>query len=175
MKIPKLPAKINTYLLICIGGLILFFVFVIYPYHRSLANADLDIKTIKSRIEEQKILYPVFMDLLKKARVKESKGLPFPEKVKLARDDAGKISSIFQDIAQKTNFKLINIIPDSDSLEEGSEHFKVDLVMKGAFADFRNFLVALGEVPYLEHVERIQVRTVKNDKEIRIKVWMAQE
>lgn len=175
MKIPKLPAKINTYLLIGIGGIIVFFIFVIYPYHRSLAHADLDIKTIKSRIEEQKILYPVFMDLLKKARIKETKGLPFPEEAKLARDDAGKISSIFQDIAQKSNFKLINIIPDSDSLVEGSQHFKVNLVMLGDFADFRNFLVSLGEVPYLEHIEWFQIRTVKNYKEIRLKIWMAQE
>ena len=112
MKIPKLPAKMNTYLLIGIGGLVVFFVFVIYPYHRSLAIADLDIKTIQGRIEEQKILFPVFMDLLKKSRIKETKGLPFPEKAKLARDEAGRVSSLFQDIAQRNHFKLINIIPE---------------------------------------------------------------
>jgi hypothetical protein len=175
MEIPKLPAKINTYLLIGIGGIIVFFVFVIYPYHKSLANADLDIKTIKSRIEEQKILYPVFLDLLKKARVKETKGLPFPEKARLSRDDAAKISAIFKDIAQENNFKLTEIIPDAESLVEGSEHFKVNLVMQGDFTGFRNFLVSLGEVPYLEHIERFQIRTVRNYKEIRLKVWLAQE
>ncbi len=175
MKIPKLPAKINTYLLIGAAGLAAFFIFVIYPYHRSLANADLDIQTIKARIEEQKILYPVFMDLLKKARMKESKGLPFPENEKLSRDDAGKISDIFQDVAKKSNFMLKHIVPDTDSLAEGSEHLKVTLVITGDFPEFRKFLVALGEVPYLEHVERIQIRTVKNYKEISLKVWLAQE
>jgi hypothetical protein len=49
------------------------------------------------------------------------------------------------------------------------------VVMKGELFDLRNFLVLLGEVSYLEHIEQIQIRTTQDLKEIRLKLWMARE
>lgn len=155
--------------------LLLFSVLVIYPQRISLAGADLDIKKLKGRIEEQKLLYPIFQNLLKKVRVKDTEGLPFPKKAKLARDETGKISSIFQKIAQKSNLTLKEITPDIDALIGGSRYLKLNLIVKGEFLDLRNFMLQLGELPYLEYIERIQIRSVQDSKEISFKILLAQE
>jgi Tfp pilus assembly protein PilO len=171
----KLPTRSIAFLLVCAGGLLTFFILVIYPQRISLAEADLEIEKLKDRIEEQKILYPVFQDLLRKEHIKVTEGLPFPEKAKMKRDDTAKIWSIFQEIAQKSGLTLEDIVPDVSSLIGSSGYFKMNLVVKGEFFDLRNFFLQLGELPYLEHIEKIRIRPVQNAKEIRLILWMAQE
>lgn len=175
LKISKLPTRSIAFFLTYLCVLLFFSLLVIYPQRISLADADLDIKKLKGRIEEQKVLYPIFQNLLKKARVKDTKGLPFPKKTKLTRDETGKISSIFQKITQKSNLTLKEITPDIDALISGSEYLKLDLIVKGEFLDLRNFMLQLGELPYLEHIERIQIRSVQDSKEISFKILLAQE
>jgi len=167
--------RIVTYLIIYIGVLFTFVVFVIYPYHMSLADADSEIEITKGRIEEQRLLFPIFEDLLKKARYKKPGGLTLPKKKKLARGEIDRGSSILQEIAQRSHLIISGIMPDVDSLIGGSEYLKMTIVMKGELFDLRNFLVLLGEVSYLEHIEQIQIRPVQETKEIRLKVWMARE
>ena len=64
--------RIATYLILCIGVLFAFVLLIIYPYHVSLVDTDTEIEITKDRIEEQKLLFPVFKDLLNKAGLKES-------------------------------------------------------------------------------------------------------
>jgi hypothetical protein len=167
--------RIATYLILCIGVLFAFVLLIIYPYHVSLVDADTEIEITKDRIEEQKLLFPVFKDLLNKAGLKESSLLPLPEKKKLARDQIDGVSSMIQKIAQRSNLKVGGIIPDVDSIIGGAGFLQMTVVMKGELFDLRNFLVLLGEVSYLEHIEQIQIRTTQDLKEIRLKLWMARE
>ena len=167
--------RIATYLILCIGVLFTFIVLIIYPYHTSLAEADSEIEITKGRIEDQKLLFPIFKDLLNKAGRKESSLLLLPEKKKLARDEIDGVSSMIQKIAQRSNLKVGGIMPDVDSLIGGAGFVKMTVVMKGELFDLRNFLVLLGEVSYLEHIEQIQIRTAQDLIEIRLKLWMARE
>jgi hypothetical protein len=175
LKISKLPTRNITFFLIGSCALLFFFLLVVYPQRISLAEADLDIKKLKGSIAEQKILYPIFQDFLKKARVKDTESLPFPKKTKLMRSETAKISSIFQKITQKSNLVLKEIIPDVDALISGSGYLKLNLTVQGEFLDLRNFMLHLGELPYLEHIERIQIRSIQDTKEISFKILLAQE
>lgn len=167
--------RIATYLILCIGVFFAFVVLIIYPYQMSLGEADLEIEITKDRIEEQRLLFPVFKELLNKARLKESSLLPLPEKKKLARDEIDGVASMIQEIAQRSHLKIGGIMPDVDSLIGGAGLLAMTVVMKGELIDLRNFLVLLGEVSYLEHIEQIQIRTAQDLKEIRLKLWMARE
>jgi hypothetical protein len=175
LKIPKLPARSIVFFLMFLCVPLFYFLLIIYPQHISLAEADLDIKKLKVRIEEQKMLYPIFQNLLKKVRVKDTEALPFPKKTKLMRNETVKISSIFQEIAQKSNLVLKEITPDVDALISGAGYLKLNLTVKGKFLDLRNFMLQLGELPYLEHIGRIQIRSVQDSKEISFKFFLAQE
>ena len=176
MEISKLPLRIIVSLLIFGGAFFAFILIVVYPYHVSLANMDMEINNLNVRIEKQKILLPVFKTLLEKAQYKEPKILPFPKKAKLTRDNTDKISSIFQEIAQQSNIKLTDILLDTDSLINGSGYLMVNVITNGEFFDLRDFLFRLGELPYLEHIERIQILTQgSKGSEFRLKIWLARE
>ena len=175
IKALKLPARSVAFLLVCAGGLLGFFLLVIYPQQTSLVEADMEIRELKGRIEEQKILYPVFQDLLRKARFKGTEGLPFPTKAKLNRNETVNILSIFRDIAKKNHLTLVDIRSDIESFIDSSGYLKIDLVAEGRFFDLRNFMLSLGELPYLEHIERIQIHSIQEKKAIDLKIWIAQE
>lgn len=175
IKALKLPSRSIAFFLICVGGLLAFIPLVIYPQQTSLAEADMEIKELKGRIEEQKILYPVFQDLLRKADFKGAEGLPFPKRARLKQNDAVKILSIFQNVAKKNKLTLVDIKSDIESLVDSSGYMKIDLAIEGRFHDLRNFMLSIGELPYLEHIERIQIHPMQEEKAINLKIWIVRE
>jgi len=173
MAISKLPSKSITYLLICGGMVLAFILLAIYPYHKALGSMDMEIQKINAKIGEQKILYPVFQELLKRSRIKEPESLTLPAKEILARTDTDRILSIFQEVAERSNLKVISVQPDVEALINNSEHLMVDVAMTGAFFDFRNFFLQLGELPYLKHIERFQIKTEVDVREINLRIWLS--
>jgi len=45
--------------------------------------------------------------------------------------------------------------------------------VRGEFADFRNLLIELGKVPYLEKIEEISVRQLPDTMELKAEIWLA--
>jgi hypothetical protein len=170
----KLPSRTITYLLICGGVLLAISLMIVYD-HKILRDRDIEISTIKTQIDQQKILSPAFKDLIRRLRVKDPVDLPFPKKEKLPRDDMEKVLPVFQEIARGSNLTIKSFVPDVESLASGSQHLIMDVVVSGDFFDFRKFFMQLGELPYLERIERFVIRPVEGKKEISLRLWMAQE
>jgi hypothetical protein len=174
-QLPGLPAQSLLYLLICAGGIIGFFLLAIHPYHKYLADLDRKIKTIEAQMEAQKRLFPLYKDLLKKVSITKKHPLPFPRKDKFDREKTDEISNIFEEMARKSNLSPVNIVPDVTSLVQGSGLLSISLRMKGDFFQFRDFLTRLGGMPFLEHIEEIQIQPAGEIKEFGMKVWIALE
>jgi hypothetical protein len=164
-------------LLVCGGGILAFILLAILPNHRSLAKLDREIRKISARIAEQEVLSPIFNDLLRKARLPEPAGLPFPKKAKLGPDETDKIALIFQEIARNSNLRLESVVPDVDSIIDGSGYLMVNLTIRGRFFDFRRFLIQLGELPYLEDLGQIKIDAIQGSDELeyRLKIWLTKE
>ena len=175
LKIKKLPARSFLYLLICVSGILGFILLGIYPDKNSSAKLDMEINKLKAQIEVQKVFRPTYKVLLNKFTFKGPKALPFPKKVKLGHDKTDTVSSIFEEMGQRSNLEIVNTVPDVKSLSESPGLLSVNTFMKGHFSGFRNFLIQLGELPYLEHIEEIQIKAAKDHKEFRVRVWLALE
>jgi hypothetical protein len=161
--------------LVCAAGILVFIVLIILPSKKTAAELDRDIEELSARIEEQRILTPVFHSLLKRAKIEAPSGLPATEKAKLTYGDMNAISTLFQEISQRHNLKLEEITTDVSSLKEGSEYLVMRLRLTGDFFNFREFLIDLGSIPSLEHVEEIKIRSIQAARELRLKLWLAQE
>lgn len=170
----KLPSRTITYLLIC-GGVLLASVLMILYDHKIMTDRDTEISAVKVQIDQQKVLSPAFKDLIRRSRIKEPGDLPFPKKEKLRRDDTENILPVFNEMARKSNLTIKSAVPDVESLASGSQYVIVDVVAAGDFIDFRKLFFQLGELPYLEGIERFAIRSAEGKKEIRLRLWMAQE
>ncbi len=176
-KISSSPLAQSFFILvICAVGVLAFFVLIILPSKKSSADLDRDIESLTVRIEEQRILTPVFHSLLKRAKMEGIKGkLPSPEKSKLTHAGMNAIPTVFQDSARRHSLKLEEITTDDSSLTQESGYLLMRLRLSGDFFKIREFLIDLGSIPSLEHIEEINIRSLKTSKEIRLKIWLAKE
>jgi len=162
-------------LVICAVGILAFFLLIILPSKKTSADLDQEIETLTVRIEEQRILTPVFHSLLRRAKMEGPSKLPSPEKSKLTHADMNAISSVFQDFAGRHNLKLEEITTDDSSLVQESGYLLMRLRLSGDFFKIRKFLIDIGAIPSLEHIEEINIKSTKTSKELRLKIWLAKE
>lgn len=162
------------YFLICAAGIVVFVFLIIIPAQRTFAELDRDIEKLHTRIDEQRILKPVFDNLLKQVQKKGPADLPVTKKIKLARADIHKISEQLLGIAQRWGLDLRGIQTDVNSLENKVEYLLIRIHATGDFLKFRGFLVDLGKIPSLEQVEEIRIEAIENSRDFKLKVWLAQ-
>ena len=170
-----LPTQSLIYLLICCAGILVFLMMIIFPAQKSTAELDAEIVDLQARIEEQRILSPVFKSLFKKAKAKNQNGLPAQTKEKLSRDDISDLTVQLQKIAKDNNLQIDELAPDVNSLTDNSGFLSVNLTASGQFLDFRNLLVDLAMIPSFEMIETIDVRAMEGQRHVNVRVWLAQE
>jgi Tfp pilus assembly protein PilO len=170
-----LPTQSLLYILICGAGVLLFVVFIIIPTQKTVAELDKEYKKMSDRIEEQRILKPVFESLLKQAKKKNPTELPATKRVALNRSDISKMSESLQEMAFRHGLKIQDLNTDFPDLTGKSGFLQIRINLTGAFMDFRDFLVDLGTIPALETIEEIQIRAIEGSREFKLKLWMAQK
>ena len=82
------------------------------------------------------------------------------------------ISKVFQDIAARHNLTLEEVKTDVSSMVQDSGYLMMRLRLSGDFYKFRDFLVDIGSLPFLEHIEEIDIRPLKTARELDIKLWL---
>ena len=145
------------------------------PSHIQMNKLDVKTSSLRQQVDEQQVLFPVFQSCLARAQVKEPEGMKLPEKKKFSREESGTILTLFQDMARQSSLEVDEVLPDVDTMFNGSSSFRVDVAMRGEFYNFRKLLLELLKIPYLEHIERIEVFSDEGPLQIRLKVWLAQE
>jgi len=138
----------------------------------SLANLDRRAEKIRLEIEEQKGLQSLYQ-LLKSKGQKSLNVLPFPAKGKLSRDQIETMPGNFRDIAKKVNMDILYVSPDMASIGPDSRYLLVNVGIRGDFFNFRKFLSGIGELPYLEGIEGIQVQENADIMEFKMKIRLA--
>lgn len=172
-KLSVLPTQSFIYFLICGIGILVFVIMIIIPAHKTAIELDRDIEKLSGRIEEQRILKPVFDSLLNRLRKKSPPPFPVAKRVKLALGDIDNISESLQSNARRHSLNLKNVQTDVNSPADNPGYLLMHIHVTGDFKKFRNFLVDLGKIPSLEQIEEIQIRAIENSREFKIKIRLA--
>jgi hypothetical protein len=171
---PKVPKRSIYYLLLCSLGILMFIAVGLFPMQSSLSGLDEEIAGVKAHIEEQKVLFPIYKELSERIRMKKDLDLlRYSGKVALSIDQIDGISTRFKEIAVERNLETLSVTPDAKSLANNPKSMSVSLVVRGDFLKFRGFLFDLEAVPYLEHIQEIQILEALAGKEFRLKTWVA--
>jgi hypothetical protein len=67
----------------------------------------------------------------------------------------------------------LSVTPDVSALAGQQRYLLVDSVVRGEFADFRRYLTGLGQLPYLERIETIEIQQNPDVMEFKMKIWLA--
>jgi hypothetical protein len=168
-----IPKETLMNLLICISGILLIVFVGIVPNHLKSAKLAMDIDSLQFKGEEQKTLHPVYQLLNSRNQNKMSTVLPCPVKSPLSRQKVGTILSIFEGIAKNSGMNTVSISPDFKSLDAKRNLLPVEIIIIGDFVNYRKFLIALEELPYLERVEELQIHYSAGIMEFRTKIIIA--
>jgi hypothetical protein len=170
-----LPTQTLLNILLCGAGVIAFIFLIIIPNHTMSVELDLEIEQLSDRIEQQRILRPVFDSLLQRAKTEHPTDLPVIKLEKLDRGDVNKISKMIQDMAGRHDLKIEDIRIDANEIMNDTGHMLMRVDLSGDFMKFREFLMAMGTIPSLEQVEEIIIRAIEGSREYKLKIWLAQK
>ncbi|KPJ76757.1 MAG: hypothetical protein AMJ54_10500 [Deltaproteobacteria bacterium SG8_13] len=175
VKLATVPTQTLSYIIILGGGVVLFLLLAILPAHKETAALDFEIDNVNTKIEEQKILTPVYESLLKKVQLKPPEGLNYVAKEKLKTEDTHKVAARFQDMAKNSRLTLVEFSPAVETLINRSGFMMVDIELRGEFINLHPFLLQMCQLPYLEQIEEIRIRSVRDTKEMKIRMWLTTE
>jgi hypothetical protein len=175
MEFPKLPTKSIIKLVGCLVVITAVGSLMVYPAYRSLGEKDLEAEKIQGNIEAQEILTPLFKEMLKKARLKDTGKLTIPTKKPWPREGVSNLLALFEKMGRTHGLDVEVRLPDAAALLRETLHLKIDIIARGGFVQFQPFLLAIYKAPYLEHVERIQIFAGDGMEEMRLKLWINQK
>ena len=163
------------YGIILTGIIIIFILLVLLPYSHSINSMDEDIAKLKNQLAAQELQAPLYKSLTQQIKRKSIDGLTFNNDDKLSRNDISQISAIIRDIAEKNRLTHTKSTPDINSMEKMDGYLSVDVVVEGLLFDFRNFIVSLNEIPYLQDIEKLTVSSKNTNRIYKMKIWLAIE
>lgn len=170
-----LPTSTLILLLLCAAGVLVFALFVILPARQLSAELDREIAVLKTRLEEQRVLHPVFLNLLEKAKAPADPRLNPTARRRLKREEIASLPRTLAETAAAHGLSVREIAPDVNTLTDASNRFLVRMGLKGRFLDFRGFLLAAAALDSFEGFEEIEVRAAEGAEELNLAMWLARE
>ena len=171
---PKIPTRSLVQLIGCLAVATAVGLLVILPAYRLTGEKDLLAAKIRRDIASQKVLAPLFKEMLEKARLKETGELALVKVVPWPRDRSGDLQARFEEAGKACGLEVDVHLPDAAELIKKTTHLKIDVLARGSFAAFRPFFLSVYRMPFVDHVERLQILAGDGQEEVRLKIWVAQ-
>ena len=139
--------------------LALFAAVAIYPANRRSAHLDREIVRLSQEIEEQKKLTDLYNQVKTAAdrmEIPDLEWLALPKPLALTDESFKSLPGRIEEIVRKTGLTVNRVEPEVNSLMGDSAGIRVILSTTGAFSQFRDLLIGLGEgLPSLSKIEHI--------------------
>ena len=168
-----IPQQSVIYILLCLTGILVFLLGGIIPNSKKMSEMDTQTAEIKFRLEEQKVLGSFHQSLQGKNEKKESEVLPLPAKGILAQAKIDTLPLTLTTAAKTSGMSLVSATPNLTAMTGDAQFISVNVILRGDFINFRKFLINLGGIPYVQHIEEIQIEGKPDTQEFRMKVWVA--
>lgn len=165
-----LPQRSIVYLIVSLGVVFLILFAGILPYQRSLARLDEAIGKLRSDVAMQRDLYPIYLTMQKLDK-KTTAVLPMPPKGVLSRGEISKIPATVRAMAARAGMIVLAVSPDLTAVTGNITALPFTVVVRGDFLKFRKFLQEAGAIPYVDHVEEIQIQENPEGLKVRTKIW----
>ena len=166
------PKEVLSRIVLYSAAIVVLMMIANYPSQMSIIKLGNDITETRGRIEEQKLLFPIYSELLAKTRLKIVSEAPVPRDG-LAQGQVDHIAEMLREVAKKSNIETTSVIPDPTSLAGGSNFLTVNVSARGDFFAFRGFLLDLRGLSCVNSLDEVRVQDVSGNKEYNLKMKIA--
>lgn len=164
---------------VCLAGVLAFYVLDILPHRQSLTNLDDALTEIKTRIDEQRLigpLYQKFTQMLDQARPNTANPLLVKRQALTAEQITG-IEPLIRTLAAAQGVRVRKLEMDLNSMINTADELMLSLAVAGTMPQLHAFALKLNEWPYLAHLERVQIRLNNADALLLMEMdlWLARK
>jgi len=145
-------------LAVCAAVLVGFVALFIVPNIMEDKRVKREVLQLQAEIEKQKILFPIYIRLKAELQNKVVEELPIPDPEQLTEDKVDAAIHAVEDMAIKADLRINEVTPDPMSLAKSEGYVGLNCDFYGPFMNVRSFLVQLGSLPYLRHIEQIDMQ-----------------
>ncbi len=170
-----IPKQTGMRLLIGAGLLLVFAAATIYPVLSDIGKTNMAIALAKVDIERQEMLHPVYEEIQDVVRTPLPDGLPMPKAETLSEAGIAGVEPLLDQAAQRADFTAREIAPDPSSLVEDARYLLVNASFQGEMAGLRTFMIELGAIPFLTHVEQMRIEESFGATLFHFRLWMSLE
>ena len=175
MKIQSIPSQIVIKIGMCLMALTLVVLAALWPQQNHLAELKTDIASAKADIRRQGALLPKYSKLKTMVDKGQPGAIPPLHEVHLTQDSITEIQGLVMEMADARGAFAESIAPDPSSLESGGGELSVNCIMHGPLDSLRGFLLDLGALSSLHHIETISIRQEGLEAVMQLKAWMTLE
>ena len=142
----------------CLVILASFYFVLLLPSQKGISDTKAEIASITNRIKQQEMFYPVYLRLKHDISAKVSDIYTQTRHEPLTLEQMNNLAGQLSGVAVQAGLASVSVKPDPDSLEGDGNSVMVKCVLSGEFERFRDYLIALGNLPYRMHVSEIQMQ-----------------
>lgn len=175
-----LPKESLVKIAIIVGVLAVVGYLGIFLTSQSAAKLNAKIIEKQVEIEVQKNLYPVYLKFKSQADEKVVKELPLIDIQRLSQEKVDEVVKSIETTASGQGLAVNAVVPDPTSLEEDPsqvlvrcEFFARNDQGKRGFANIRGFLVKLGGLPFVKHIEDVVLREGQDGVGFKMRLRLA--
>lgn len=148
----------------------------IYPNRALMAELNQETLNLKGKIETQRIIAPIYKELLKRSKRADLNGLAFPPEVIPAKSkDIDQFSKLIAEIAHQNKMTLTQITPDAESFLKETKFLGMNVSLNGDFFRFRQLLIQLCYIAFLKEIESIRIHIDNKEFKYDLRLVIAQE
>jgi Tfp pilus assembly protein PilO len=166
----RLPKRSLIYILVCVGGILCFLGVGILPNQRVISKLDNETSGIKLQLQKQKVLFPVFKKAMQTLHEEKISDMAVLERSGIDRKDINSISSNFRKLASECSLHFKSGIPDVGKINKTSDAIPFILELAGGYFDFRLFLSKIVSLPFLGHIDTIEINAGSSMIEYRLRI-----
>jgi Tfp pilus assembly protein PilO len=171
----EIPKKTIRNMMIMAASLLAIGGVMIYPNVKGLANLEKEAVELRKKLEEQKMLMPVFAEMVKRSKGTQKKPLDIPERKPLTTDEIRTALIDMKARAESMDLEVTDIAPGIRGFVENAQRVVVDMSLIGDLADFKAFLLAVSAEPFIDIVQSIQVISQTDRSLFRLTLWFARQ
>lgn len=135
-----------------------------------------DISAARARLDELKVLHPLYRELIGLERPAQWPELQLPAPQRLSESEVTATPERFMALAEASRLELATVSPRVETdAQDGHRYLAVELHASGAYRQLRVFLMALAQLPVLERIERIEVKRTALHEEFLVLARLALE
>ena len=168
----KLPQKT---IVAIIAGFVLLFgtgLGIHLTYKPGIASVQQRIDDNTKRLDVFTKLYPTYNKLFALHQKQKEQNLISYSSTRVPERDISGFGDRIEKMCEQTGMDFISANPLPESIEADKQRILVDAVVRGEFGFFRDFLVKLLQVPSLVFIEQVQVRSIPEDREYALRLWV---